>query len=169
MSLIVLYFLHSTSVLSFYIDVVLTLSIYLWLVQCLDYITSLKFLTTSMLSITVLWSFEKSLHGQKFFTGIMPVGRRVTIWTLKQNGRKVCFREQYVAFGVPTKIRFICINQIYSKFGSMFLLIYFSKHDLFWKKQNFESITNDKIPFLEKHVRAQIVTWRLMVNFAWCQ
>ena len=59
MSLIVFYFLHSTSVLSFYIDVVLTLSIW----NCwMDFLISKFYAIAKTYSSGLLWSLAHLLH-----------------------------------------------------------------------------------------------------------
>ena len=57
-------------------------------------------------------------HQPKF-----AIGRRITIWALKQNGKKVWPMVQYLAFGILTKTCFICIHYVYLTFMIMFLLI----------------------------------------------
>ena len=70
--------------------------------------------------IVNLWTFcvysiIRYWHHAKFVTRC-----RITIWALKQNGRKVCVISSPV---ILSKIRFICINQNYFKLRNMFILI----------------------------------------------
>ena len=80
--------------------------------------------------IMCVYSIIRCCHHSKYHSKF-ATGRRITIWVLKQNDRKVC---SILSFGILTKICFIYVCRVYLRCWDQ-VSLNFSKHDLYkWSR-----------------------------------